>query len=164
MSSRAILPIVAASLTLSACTPSAATGTSPPASASASAKDAACWPWDGRGFTLKAHAFAMAPQNVMDLGYDDATGALRLHASGSFVKEPQVVDRTVTLAEADRAAVAGSLLAICPDDKARAARCAPGGCSSIEVTPKGGAARSLENDDSVAKITARLRPFFPELR
>jgi hypothetical protein len=171
MSPRALAPFVAFSLALPACTPTSAAGTnSPPsaepapASATAAASGAACWPWEGRGFALKVDAFAMTPQNVMVLSYDDASGAARVRASGTFVKDRQAVDRTLELAEAEREAVAQGLLAICPDDKARAARCAPGGCSRVEVTPRGGATRSVENDAVVNRIIDRLTSLFPELR
>jgi hypothetical protein len=104
-----------------------------------------------------------------ELTFDDASGAVSVrdsdpYATGKEIPNPQVVEKTLTLSAADREAVAKDLLRICPDAEAMAARCAPGGCSSLEVRARAGAPTTVQDVATVRRVMQRLAPFFPGLR
>ena len=171
--SRSLLSLTA-SLTiasgLSGCTqPTAPSGRSGAAATSSAVvpsapatQTAACPPWGGRGFSLATNSYGGLAANFTKLEYDDATGTLTVHHSMP-TGTPSTLEKTIVLTATDRDAVARDLLALCPDDKERAERCAPGGCQRIEVRPVNGVAQSLENGKTAHTVTARLRGFFPEL-
>ncbi len=142
--------------------PSVAVATAP------SAASASCAPWGGRGFTVKTDSFAGIASFNSAFEYDDATGALKVHDSDPYANgsggKARVIDKTVTLSDADREALAHDLMALCADAKERAARCAPGGCNRVVITAKGGASESLENGEIPTKVILRLRGLVPELR
>jgi hypothetical protein len=104
-----------------------------------------------------------------ELTFDDASGAVSVRdsdpfATGKEIPNPPVVEKALTLSAAEREAVANDLLRICPDAKAMAARCAPGGCSSLEVRPRAGAPTTVQDPATVSRVMQRLMPFFPGLR
>jgi hypothetical protein len=149
--------------------PHAASASTPPAAASASSKGAACAPWAGRGFSLVAESYGATADNNTKLTYADASGALTVHDSDPFAGPKKggparVIDKTITLSTSERDALSSELGALCPGAKDLAARCAPGGCMRVTVTPATGAAVTLENGEIPQRVITRLRRFFPELR
>ncbi|MBK6697097.1 MAG: hypothetical protein IPG50_33655 [Myxococcales bacterium] len=185
-----LVPILAPAFVLAACTPGSraepqaaasasgavvkpAVSAAPPAASAASSGASAatpCAPWGGRGFAVKAGHQGGHGAFFRNFEYDDATGALSVHdsdlydGSGKEVSPPRVTRRTIALAGADRDRVANALFAVCPDDAARRATCAPGGCSRLEVTPKVGGAAKFEHTPTVTPVMAAFEAFFPELR
>jgi hypothetical protein len=129
----------------------------------------ACAPWGGRGFSLKTHEVGGRADFFTDYAYDDSNGVLAVHdsdpfASGQEEKQARITDKSITLSQADRDALAVDLLAICPDDRALDAQCAPGGCAHMDVSAKGESPRAIEDAKTVSRVTDRLARFFPELR
>lgn len=161
-------PQAAASAPPAAIRPAASAEPSPSVSTPSSATP--CDPWGGRGFTAKAGHQGGHGAFFRQFEYDDATGALSVHdsdlydATGKELSPPRVTKRTINLAVADRDRVAKALFAVCPDDAARRASCAPGGCSRLEVMPKGGVWKKLEHTPTVTPVMAAFEVYFPELR
>ena len=69
-----------------------------------------------------------------------------------------------TLDPAERKKTADALVAICANDEAMKERCAPGGCSRLDVTRADGTQTHMEDTDTVTKVMAVLLPYFPALR
>jgi hypothetical protein len=157
---------LAVMLIAAALAPACSRTEAPPTAASAPP----CALWGGRGFTLTARDQGGHGLQFRELSFDDGRGTLSVHdsdlfaADGNESKTPRVIEKSVTLSAADHEAVAKQLVAICPDAKAMAMQCAPGGCSSAEITPRSGTKVRLEDHITVGSLMGRLEPFFPELR
>ena len=97
--------------------------------------------------------------------YSRATGTLSVEDSDPFAGEGEqhparVLRRSRILGLEDRKRVEAILGQVQPDGAARARRCAPGGCLSLELD--GG--DRLEDDATVRPLLGELSRYFPELR
>jgi len=135
----------------------------------------ACEYWGGRGFSLTVRSGGSHALQFRELGYDDATGVVRVHdsdlfATGVEAKEPRVTKRTVTLAPADRDSLSNELTAWCPaPEELESAEAMGGGTTMLEVRTAQGTkarARFVPNvgADVARKTFRRLERYFPELR
>jgi hypothetical protein len=137
-----------------------------PSRSSAAASPAAppsCAPWNGAS-KLEAHSVAGRADFFREFKVEIASGTLEVHdsdpfASGAEQKVPRVIRKTVTLTPADRASLLADLSKICPDGKALASKCAPGGCLRLVVD-----ATTIEDMNTVRSVMKLLETHFPELR
>ncbi len=131
--------------------------------------------WGGRGYSLTVRSGSSHAHQFREFGYDDATGVVRVHdsdlfATGVEASQPRVIERTITLAPADRDALSRDLTARCPSSEERTPADAMGGGSTwLEVrTAAGNVAKARfvkgSGADVARKSHQRLQPFFPELR
>lgn len=146
-----------------------------PAKGASSAGGADCAFWGGRGYALTVRAGSSHAKQFRELGYDDATGIVRVHdsdlfASGKESTEPRVIERSITLPPAERDTLSKQLTALCPaSEELEPAEAMGGGTTTLEVRAKDGAktsARFVPNtgSDVARKTFTRLQSFFPELR
>lgn len=147
----------------------AATTATAAASSSVLTPSATCPPWEPSPRTVVAFTTGGRGDFFRELRYDFGTGELRVNdsdpfAEGKETEKPRVIEQTKTLEGDDRQKTEKALLAICPDEAAMKAACAPGGCSRLTVTRGDGTETKIEDNDTVVAALAILRPFFPELR
>lgn len=100
--------------------------------------------------------------------YDLATGALALSDSDPFAEgqqseKPRIMQRSLTLAPADKARVDQSLRSVCPTTAELSRTCLPGGCLRLEVQG-GGGPPSVESDPYVRRALELFDTMFPEVR
>jgi hypothetical protein len=169
------MPLVKARCAGGACT--AATATTPTVPEPPKTPSA-CDFWGGRGFKLEVSSHGGHGAQFRKFVYDDKARTLAIHdsdlfAGGTEAKTPRVIRKTLTLSQADADVLVAELTAICPSDAERAAQCAPGGCSTLELTTSSGAkahaglvARNGAFADSalVDRAMKRLSKAFPEAR
>lgn len=144
--------------------------------APSSGAQSSCAAWGGRGFSLVVRAQSSHALLFREFAYDDRDGALRVHDSDLFAsadghesREPRVIQRTITLSEADRAQLAQDLFALCPDARELASVEAPGGGTVLRITTPAGVQSTVRYaagapGDVARRTHARFVQYFPELR
>lgn len=130
-----------------------------------------CAPWEPSPRSVIAFTTGGRGDFFRELRYDFQTGEVRVHDSDPFADgsgkeavKPRVIEKKKVLTGDDRDKTEKALLAICPDEAAMKAACAPGGCSRLTVTRGDGTETKIEHNDTVVAALDILRPFFPELR
>jgi hypothetical protein len=130
---------------------------------------ASCAPWAPSPRTLVARSGGGRGDFFREYQYDFESGVLGVHdsdpfADGKEAKDPRVTKKHKTLEPADKAQLAKALVAICPDDAAMSAFCAPGGCSRLVVKRGDGSETKVEHAKTVSQVMKLFRPHFPDLR
>ncbi len=141
----------------------------PAPSGDASTQSARCAPWAPSPKTVATRTQAGRGDFFRELHYDFQSGNVRVHdsdpfAGGTEAATPRILDEAKVLTGTTREETEKALLAICADEAALKAACAPGGCSRLTVTHADGSTTVVEHVGTVSAAATVLAPFFPALR